>query len=451
MDPASILLKSLAVLILVGINAYFVAAEFALVAVRRTRMESLARAGDVRARVVLSALAKPDDFISAAQLGITAASIGIGYIAEDTIHALLLPYLEQVPLGWAAALPLGVNVSAHALATVLTLGLLTYLHVVLGEQVPKMISIQRAEPVALFTAGPTLVFAAGFRPFIRLMSRSAGALMRLLRLAPRGAHSLAHTPEEIRMLVEQSQEQGMVEAEAEQMIAGVFELRERTARDVMTPRPDVVAAPVDATRNEIVALVTREAHSRFPVYDGGLDNIVGVLLVKDLLPHLANGGVGFDLRRVMREPYFVPDTKRVSELIAEFRKRTVHLAVVVDEFGGTEGIVSLEDLLEEIVGDIYDEHDRPEPAFTATPEGDVLIHGGAGIDEVNERFGLRLPHQDFQTIGGYIFGELGRIPVGGDVVRLSGGGALRVEETHERRVTRVRLLRPGRTVAASQG
>ncbi|HEY0672176.1 MAG TPA: hemolysin family protein [Longimicrobiales bacterium] len=435
---SSIILKLVLVLVLVGINAYFVATEFALVAVRRTRIEQRLRGGDRRARYVTEALDHPDDFISAAQLGITVASIAIGYIAEDSIHALIVPYLEFIHFN----LPLlNANITGHIISTILTLILVTYLHVVLGEQVPKMIAIQKAEVVALWTTRPTQIFGKVFRPFIRVMSGSAKAIMRIFGMQPTGVHSVAHSPEEIRMLVEQSQQEGEIEAEQEQMIHGVFEFPEILAREIMTPRPDIVALDVASTMDEVLTLLIEEGHSRIPVYEENLDNIVGLLLVKDLLPYMAGTkGEGFVLRELLREPYFVPDTKRISELLAELRSRSVHLAIVLDEFGGTEGIVTMEDLLEEIVGEIYDEYDVAEPDFTVTPEGDVIIDGGASIDEVNERFGMNLSSEDFDTIGGFIFGTLGRVPQIGDSIHVGGSGDLRVEGAEERRVTAVRLI-----------
>ena len=438
MESSSIILKIGLVMVLIAINAYFVATEFALVAVRRTRIEQRVRGGDKRARFVAEALERPDDFISAAQLGITVASIAIGYIAEDAIHAVIVPYLEiihfDIPL-------LNASVTGHLIATLLTLLLVTYLHVVLGEQVPKMIAIQKAEFVSLWTTRPTQIVGMIFRPFIKVMSGSAALIMRMFGLQPAGVHSVAHSPEEIRMLVEQSHQEGEIEAEQEQMIHGVFEFPEILAREIMTPRPDIIALDVNTGMEEVVQLLIEEGHSRIPVYEENLDNIVGVLLVKDLLPYMAGTkGEGFVLREALREPYFVPDTKRISELLAELRTRNVHLAIVIDEFGGTEGIVTLEDLLEEIVGEIYDEYDVAEPDFTTTPEGDVLIDGGASIDEVNERFGMTLSSEDFDTIGGYIFGTLGRVPQIGDEVHVDGSGDLRVEATEERRVTVVRLI-----------
>jgi putative hemolysin len=243
------------------------------------------------------------------------------------------------------------------------------------------------------------------------------------------------------MLVEQSHQEGEIEAEQEQMLHGVFEFPEIMAREIMTPRPDIVALEINSSMEEVVTLLIEEGHSRIPVYEENLDDIVGVLLVKDLLPYMAGTkGEAFVLRELLREPYFVPDTKRISELLAELRARSVHMAVVLDEFGGTEGIVTMEDLLEEIVGEIYDEYDVAEPEFTITPEGDVIVDGGTSIDEVNERFGMKLSSEDFDTIGGYIFGALGRVPEIGDTVHVDGSGELRVEATEERRVTEVRLL-----------
>jgi CBS domain containing-hemolysin-like protein len=438
MESSSIILKLILVAALIAINAYFVATEFALVAVRRTRIEQRLRGGDRRARYVSEALDHPDDFISAAQLGITVASIAIGYIAEDSIHALIAPYLDVVQLG----VPLiNASITGHVIATILTLLLVTYLHVVLGEQVPKMVAIQKAELVALWTTRPTQIVGKIFRPFIKIMSGSASGIMRMMGLEPTGVHSVAHSPEEIRMLVEQSHQEGEIEAEQEQMIHGVFEFPEILAREIMTPRPDIIALEVNTSMDEVVRLLIEEGHSRIPVFEENLDNIVGVLLVKDLLPYMAGTrGEAFVLRELLREPYFVPDTKRISELLAELRTRNVHLAIVLDEFGGTEGIVTLEDLLEEIVGEIYDEYDVAKPDFTTTPEGHVLIDGGASIDEVNERFGMKLSSDDFDTIGGYIFGALGRVPQSGDGIQVDGSGELRVEATEERRVTTVRLI-----------
>jgi putative hemolysin len=279
------------------------------------------------------------------------------------------------------------------------------------------------------------------RPFIRFMSISAGLVTRTLGIPAAAMHAMPHTPEEIRLLVEQSQEEGQIEVETEQMIAGVFDFPEIMAREVMTPRRDIKALDASSTVDEVMQTLIEEGHSRMPVYEDDLDKIVGVLLAKDLLPYLAGSrGEGFQLREVMREPYFVPDTKLLGELMAEMRAKNLHLVIVIDEFGGTEGIVTMEDLLEEIVGDIYDEYDEPEPGIEFTDEGEILVDGGISIDEVNERFEMELSSQDFDTIGGYIFGALGRIPVKGDRVVVDRSGELSVVETADRRVTKVKIV-----------
>ena len=258
------------------------------------------------------------------------------------------------------------------------------------------------------------------------------------------------------MLVTHGTDPGEIESDERDMIRGVFEFAETVAREVMTPRTAMVAIPADITFDELVRIAIEEGHSRYPVYEGTVDSIVGVVLVKDLLPLLVRREeleqTGFDLRSILRPAYFVPGTKLVSELLQELRRQKVHLAIVLDEYGGTHGLVTMEDLLEEIVGEIADEYDEPEPEFEPTPEGDVLIDGAVSLGEVNERFGLRLPEEEFDTLGGYVFGTLGRVPVVGDGVPapgIDGDMELRVEETEERRVTTVRLCHPAPRPAAT--
>jgi putative hemolysin len=290
---------------------------------------------------------------------------------------------------------------------------------------------------------------------LTLLGANAAAVVLLSRwLARRRSRAEGRTDGQAlaqHMLAAIGETEGTVPPDQEQMLLGVIQFRDTVAREVMTPRRDIRALPVTAGEEETLALVASEGHSRIPVYAETLDEIVGVLLAKDLLAHLTARRSGtaavFDLRALMREPHFVPDSKRIGELLAELRAKSVHMAIVLDEFGGTEGLVTLEDLIEEIVGEIQDEYDEPEAtSITETPEGDVVIDGGASIFDVNERLGLALPERDFDTIGGFVFGELGRVPVPGDVVVLNGSGELRIEDVEERRVTRLRLVR----AAASQ-
>lgn len=441
MDPASTTLKLFAVLALIAINAFFVAAEFALISSRRSRVEPLARSGQRRAQRVLAAMESPERVIATAQLGIVLATIAIGWIAQSAVYDVIHPRLAA----WGVTGLRGEAPLSHVLAAAVTLVIVVFVHVVLGEQVPKLLATQDPERIAFRTTRPTQWFGIVLSPLIRLASFSASTIVRLTGGRPSELPSMADTRDEIRHLVEQSHQEGSAESEQEQMLLGVIQFRDTLAREVMTPRRDIIALPVTATRADTLALVMEEGHSRMPVYAESIDDIIGILLVKDLLTQLTLDGAAaenFDLTTLVREPYFVPDTKRIGELLPELRTKSVHMAIVLDEFGGTDGLVTLEDMLEEIVGDIYDEHDVPEEEsdFEVTESGDVLIDGSASIFDVNEHFGLSLPEQDYDTIGGFIFGELGRVPVAGDVVAIPGARELRVQEVEERRVTRVLLV-----------
>lgn len=431
MDPASTTLRLIFALMLVGINALFVAAEHALSVARRSRIEPQAKAGDRRAQRLLAILDSPREVRGAAQLGSTLATLGVGFLAWSA----LWPQLSG-----AADVAYGAGRDRDVALVIASLLLLALVHAVLGTQLPRLVALRRPEAVARWTIPLVRMFAIPSWPLLRLME----VIARPFGGSVAAAAPLPHSADELRLLVEQGGE-GVVEDEQEQMLLGVIQFNDTLAREVMTPRRDIVALPATASREETLALVAEEGHSRVPVYRESIDDIVGILLVKDLLTWaIAEPApdAPFDLRALAREPYFVPDTKRIGELLPELRTKSVHMAIVLDEFGGTDGLVTLEDMLEEIVGDIFDEHDVPEEEedFAVTESGDVLIDGSASIFDVNERFGLSLPERDYDTIGGFIFGELGRVPVAGDTVPLNGSGELYVDEVEERRVTRVRLV-----------
>jgi len=442
MDPHHVLIKPLYLLVLLAVNALFAAAELSLGAVRRARAEQLVRERRWGARALLAALDDPERLAAGAQLGRALATVALGVGVEVSVHAALAGAGERLGAGsWLGAL-LANGVAPHALALLVALLLVGSLQVVLGQQLPAVLSEQHTEAVALAAVPPVAAFAALAAPLARLLAALTAGLTRALGLGPADVHALAATPEEIQVLVERSEEGGEIEPAEGQLLQRVFQFGDLVAREVMTPRRDVVALPAQASREEVLDLVVREAHSRIPVYEGSLDVIVGVLLVKDLIPLLLEQGAQareLRLRELAREPCFVPDGKPVSEVLTELRARRLHMAIVLDEFGGTEGIVTLEDLIEPIVGDIYDEHDvRGPDEFSLTADGDVLVDGGAGVDEVNARFGLQLPRGDFDTIGGLVFGELGRLPRLGDEVSID-GACLRVEQLDERRIVRLRL------------
>jgi len=426
----------LLLLLLLGASAFFVATEFAVLTLRRRRVEQIARDETGRAAPGFNAAEQAEEISLLAQLGSLGSFLAFGYYAT----------------GFAARSLPGLHPTV-AVAVSLALAVIVYL--VLGQQIPRLLGAQRAawvaRPIVLY---PLRALALLFRPILATLSFLLEVLAGRLNLSRAAFYAPVHTLEDIRELVTQGHQQGVVEEDEREMIHGVFEFSETVAREVMTPRTDIVAIPKDASLEEVIQVVVSEGHSRVPVYDGTIDNIVGVLLAKDLLPLLGNPEwvrpSSFDVTELMREPYFVPDTKPVDDILAEFRQSSTHLAIVIDEFGGTYGLVTLEDLLEEIVGEIQDEYDIEEPEFADTPEGDILIDGGASISEVNERYGLEIPEEDFDTIGGYIFGALGRVPIPGDRVdgiSPGGGDYLEVEEAEERRVTRVRLRRSGSAVA----
>jgi CBS domain containing-hemolysin-like protein len=443
MTTVEILWKLLAVALLVAANGFFVAAEFALVSADETKLAAREERGDRLSRTVRAAQADLNLYLSSCQIGITLASLGLGWIGEPAIAETLVFLFSGLPspLDWIAR---------HAVAIVIAFTTITYLHVVFGEVAPKALAIFQPERVARWIIRPLIVFTRAGMPLIWSMNETATALLRLFGVRPPTEAERVHTPQEIMLLVRRSGEMGQVDRDEQEMITGVFELTHTVAREVMTPRPDIVAVPVDVTFEELVETVKRSGYSRLPVYRDNLDNIVGIVLAKDLLPLAASGGTAdFDVSRLMREPYFVPDTKSVDDLLAEFRRMKIHMAIVVDEFGGTDGLVTLEDLIEEIVGEIYDEHDVARPMFTRSARGEPLIDGGAPIDEVNERFGLALPHEDYDTIGGFILGKLGKVPARGDTVQVPGADLI-VERVVDRRVRLVRLVKRGAEAGAAE-
>lgn len=432
MDPDIVLPTLLLVLALLAANAYFITAEFALLTLHRSRVEQQARDGDAWASRLLPAVQAPAPLLLTAQVGSSVCTLLLGY------------QVALLSLAWVAP-----GALTRIGALVLTFALTAMVHAGLSSQVPKLVGIHRAGfPLARVVIPPLRLLHALLTPITWPLAALVRAVAGLFGVRSPGFEPLVHTPEEIRIIVARGHEQGVVEEDEREMIHGVFEFSQTVAREVMTPRIDMVAVPVDIPLPELIRVVVEEGHSRLPVYSGTIDTVVGVLLAKDLIPLLADPDRftdrPFDIREVMREAYFVPDTKPVDDILAEFQQQKVHLAIVLDEFGGTYGLVSMEDLLEEIVGEIDDEYDVSEPEFTPTPEGDVLIDGGASLSEVNERYALALPEEDYDTIGGYIFGALGRVPSPGDQVEVTGpdgGSVLVVEETEDRRVQRVRLTR----------
>ena len=419
------------VLLLVLANAFFVAAEFALVAARRSRVDEMAAKGDAAARLVQRTLKELDRYISATQLGITLASLALGWLGEDAIAVLM----DRVLAYFGYVMP---ATAVHTTAAAITAFLIiTFLHIVLGELTPKSVALVKPEGVSKLVAPPLVGFAILMSPLIALLNGAANAILRLIGIRPTTERERAHSPDELRLLVMQSRAHGALDETDSLMLAGVFDFHEKRARDVMRPRTEIVAVPVDATETEVWQLMRRERYSRYPVYEETLDDVIGVLVAKDLW--LKEPAASFDLRALMRKPLYVPDTRPAERVLDDLRRTRAHMAVVLDEYGGTSGIVTLEDLVEEVIGDINDEYDfAVREAIEAN--GVLELAGSMSLVDVRSDYRLPIPEGDWTTLGGYTFARLGRVPRIGDRATFP-GGELEVVAMDGRRVAAVRVLR----------
>ena len=399
--------RVLAIIALLALNGFFVAAEFSVVRSRRSRLEAMARGGDSKARLVLKATANLSQILSAGQFGITLASIGIGALAEETLSHQFAALFASMPI----VARLG---SVGFIGTLCALSVVTYGHVVFGELAPRSAALNHPEEVARWLVPPLFAFAWVMRPFTWMLNHSAAFVLKLFGQSAVSSEENVHSAEELRILVEQSQEVGVLERQDAALIEGVFEFSEKNAREVMTPRTAIDALDVDTPLEETMAFVIETQRSRYPVYEESIDNIIGLMLAKDLIPILRDAPKRFTVADVMRPVHVVPGSREVEEVLADFKRLKAHMAVVLDEYGGTAGIVTMEDLLEEIVGEILDEHDDAELPESVAADADVLVPGALNIGELNERFALEIPDDEYTTIGGYIFGVLGRLPVPGD-------------------------------------
>jgi CBS domain containing-hemolysin-like protein len=427
----AVLLSLVEVLALVLANAFFVAAEFALVGARKTRLEELGRAGDRKAVLAARAVHSLNRYISATQLGITLASLGLGWIGEPAVAHLIEGAFTWLPDGIEAY-------ATHAVAVVIAFSIITVLHIVLGELAPKSVALLFPEAVSGWVIVPLMGFAWVMAGPIKLLNGTANAVLRLARIKTPTGHERVHSPDEIRMLVEQSQEWGSLGAQEGRLLEGVFEFSEKTAEEVMTPRTDVVAIAGDASVEAAADVVADARRSRYPVYNETLDEIAGIVHSKDIL-RAVRQTPGVRVSTVTRPPLFVPGTREVEDVLADMKKLKTHMAVVLDEYGGTAGVVTMEDLLEEIVGQIVDEFDaaeRPAPAV-----GAPLIDGAMPISEFNSAHDAGISDVDYTTIGGWIFGQLGRLPKVGDRVPTE-AHTFEVAEMDGRRVKGVKLVSP---------
>jgi CBS domain containing-hemolysin-like protein len=417
-------------LFLVALNGLFVAAEFGFVKIRATQVERLVQEKKATAGLVKDATRRLDAYLSVCQLGITISSLGLGWIGEPAFAHILEPILE--PLG----IPQG---SVHIIAFALAFGTITFLHVVFGELAPKSVAIANAEGTSLFVAPFMRFFYYLFLPGIYVFNGTANAVVRLFGVPAASQTEETHSEEEVRIIIEQAARQGILDPGEKDMLESVFEMEERRAREVMIPRPDVVSLPAGMPLAELFSIAAEGKHTRYPVHeDDSPERIVGAVHIRDVMNAVAAKGLEAPIaaRELAREVLVVPENRPIDEILKDLQKQEVQLAIVIDEWGSFEGLITIEDIIEEIVGEIRDEFDEEEPTIRKLPDGSYSIDGSASIGVVNEALGSQLESEDFDTIGGLVFGVIGRAPKVGDEVHLD-GYLFRVEEVEGQRIAQV--------------
>jgi len=425
----------LGLLLLVAINGFFVAAEFALVRARRSRIEEAAAEGETGARTALVELEEITEYLSACQLGVTLASIGIGFLGEPAIAKLIEPAFGGLSHGVAVAISIAI---AYVIVTAV--------HITIGEQVPKVWAIQRADRTVQRIARPLHIFARTFHPFVVVLNRASNGILRLLRVDPRFGEEAGGTPEELKLLIAESYTGGKLDAGEAGMLAGVFHLHEQEARQVMTPIPAVVTCDVSETAEAALRRCVQSGHTRLVVTeDENTDRIKGLVHANSLARLLMEQGPEATIEGLVRDAPIIPETKPLDDLLADLQRQRSSLAVVVDEYGRTAGVVTVEDIVEEVVGEIADETDPTAGAVRRLPNGDWFVRGHVAVTDL-EDYGLSLPVDTdaYNSVGGFVFAELGRLPKRGDTISAN-GFSIRVESVRENRIEAVRISERGVT------
>ena len=433
-------MRLLGVFLLLGVNAFFVAVEFAAVSARHNRIEQLAEDGVVGAKRALRLLKDTDRVLAASQLGITMASLALGWVGEPFVADLIEPPLRLLPVSaWIDPIQL-----AHGVAAALAFGAITGLHIVLGEQSPKIYAIGNAERVTIFAAPIVGLFDKVFRPFIHLLDRATDGVLKLIGVPSIGAHRTIHSVEELKQLVTDSQEGGLLEESEEEMLHNVFEFAERQVSEAMVPRPDIVGIEATATIADFLAVFAESRHSRYPIYEESLDNITGFVAIKDVLNFMASEGPGArqqPLIGLKRPALVVPEFKQVGDLFQEMQHSGIPFAVIVDEYGGTAGIVTQGAILEVIVGRLHDETRTDESLVSQLDERTAEVDAQLRIEEVNEELKVKLPDNDaYETLAGLILFHAQRVPAVGECIKI-GDVQLTVKEMKGPKIERVEIKR----------
>jgi putative hemolysin len=436
-DAGTIIFELILVPILIALNAFFVAAEMGLARIRRTRIDQLAEEGDKRAVLAQRCLNKPDRFIASCQLGITLATLGLGAVgeqafAEDLVNLILQSGITQHKLAIESAVQAGCYFFAFSLTAFVT--------TVFGELIPKTVTFPRAEPVLLTLIYPMEFWQFITGPFLSALNGFTTFILKLLNVKEPPRHHFVHTEEELKMLVAASHEEGVIEEEEQEMLHSVFDFSNTLASEVMTPRTDMVCVQGDQAIRVFCDLALQHGLSRIPVFEEDMDSIFGMVHIRDGLRAMVESKQNSKVRELARKVLIVPENKNVGDLLTEFKKTKTHMAIVVDEYGGTRGLVTIEDLIEELVGDIADEHEIVEEYVHKLDDGSYLVDAKMTLDEANDRLGLEIEDEEFNTLGGHVFGRLGREPQVGDEVS-DEHWTLRIVESDRHRIIKLRLIK----------
>lgn len=422
-------------IILTGVNAFFTASEMAFITINDNKIRFLADEGDLKAKKVLLVLETPTRFLSTIQIGVTLAGFLASAFASDQFSEPLVKILLNY-------ISIDEDVIKTISVVIITL-LLSYITLVFGELVPKRIAMSKAEPIAFGVVGILRVISIVALPFVNFLSFTTNSVLRLFGFNPDEEPNQV-TEEEIRMMVDVGEEKGTIRETEKEMINNIFEFDNKLVSEVMTHRREISGIPVEATLAEVKKILKNEQYTRFPIYDDSIDNIVGIVHLKDLLKYYDQARTkSFSLQKIMRKPYFVPESKHIDELFFELQKNNTHFAVVIDEYGGTAGIITIEDLIEEIVGDISDEYDEDEKLIAQISENTYDLNASIELEELEERCGVDLPNEDYDTLSGFLIGLLGRIPLNHEQIDLEYEGILfKVLKIEDKRIIKVRMVKP---------
>ncbi len=429
-----LLIDLIVIIFLLFLNGFFVAAEFALVGVRKTKITQLSNEGNFNAKLALDAVKNLDKYIAAVQLGITISSLGIGWVGESALARLIIPFFKFLPANYD-------TIAAHTISAAIAFAVITVLHVVVGELMPKSIALQFPVKTTLWVAKPMFVITRLFAPFVFLLNGLGAVLLKLCGIEPAQAHAAAHSPEELNMLIDASYKGGVLNAKEAEMLSNVFKFSELSVSQIMLPRPDMVCIPANASVEELYKIILENKYTRYPVYENDLDHITGILNIKDIYPQIIEGKK-IDIQSLLRDVYYVPETMPAEKLAVEFQQRRLQMAIVVDEFGGTSGLVTHEDVLEEIFGDVQDEFDDDEEVEVKQLSDNVYeVCGKMRTDEFCSRFNIQFDDdEDVNTIGGYFTKKLGRIAREKDEIA-DNYFKYRVSKTDSSRIVKLKITR----------